>query len=183
MSRFLGVSLHIHLDHDKFEGRNCLGKFQKVFGKDGDTLRLNFDTGEKQNETVEVRLNLPFYPDEKNQKVEGNAEFDSEIYNIGPLIEELIKIKQSEEITPLGKLFIIKDRDGADTILGQELCSWWRVGLRRFRGDQELTAEEAQELLEKSGNNWLVIREVIKRVDSKMLTEDFVRELIEKSRK
>jgi hypothetical protein len=127
MSRVMGLSVHVHLDDPDGEG---MTRFQKVYGYSRDSVREKSHSGTR---AVEIRLNLPFYPEEatasrRNFLPKTNSIFDPQIYALQPLIDELIMVNNSEEIEVLDNGIKIAKKGEEERMVGEFLCSWWKRG-------------------------------------------------------
>lgn len=232
MSRLMGLSLHVHLDDEDGE---AMENFTEVFGRDSDSVRRSRPS---DIATVQIRLNLPFYPEEDqygNSMPKTTSIFDPQIYVLQPLIDELMVVKNAKKIDALDNgLKIGKTADG-EKILGENLASWWRKGFTVVRPEQEpdeetffresvssseseetremsaqealdilrnsssgeyyeryleimgeikieeFTPEVALEIFEKLGYGQFVTGYALKTMDKGYVTQEFIRQILEKS--
>lgn len=200
MSRLMGLSLHIHLDN---EDEQQFGRFQRVFGSHFHSVRVK---NPSDAETVEIRLNLPFYPekqkDDRKFLPKQTSLSDSQIYVLQPLIDELIKVKNSEEVHFLQSGLKIAKTGTEEELLGQHLCSWWRrrfsmvhddypsypreilrgelIDSRELLSEKSITADEARAILQSnSDQTTLDVLDLAKNIKEEELTEDLATEILE----
>ena len=199
MSRLAGASIHIHIDNPG--DPKTVETFRRMFGFTNNDIRVN-NYG-KKHETIEVRLNLPYYnylnSDSKDKSV---PPFEPDIYSFNGLIEEIIRLKQNA-----AQVSFMPDKRAVvgNHQLGKGLSPFWQA---RFV-DRGLTIEEAIVMLERNiiphdiiqklstealtihtinkltkavRNNHFFIRGLINKIPSDVLTPALAYNLIEKSR-
>jgi len=160
MTQLKGASLHIHIDNPN---DNLLEVFQRLFGKDLDTIKHS-GLG-----SVEIRLNLSSYQVKENGEVilNPNTPFFHPQYDLTNLIQILIEYGNTQEL---------------NTNVLKTVPTFWkyRLSIQPEQQRKKITIEKVMELSKNSGWDSDVIFEALKHLDGS-LTIEKVMELSENS--
>lgn len=166
MSHYVGSSVHIHIDNNEknynIDEHNTLKKYQAIFGEEEDDIRTNCPSGDQ--ETVEVRLNLPYYnyPNLDDAKKELLIQkSDTDIYNLTGLIESLISIKTGT---------------GDQSLLGKDLHPFWA---KRFESKSKIITDKEEAYARITGSNNLDERLAVLNNMSEEILIDIIHPLTE----